>query len=341
MKAVTLVKAGNVEQAFEVREHPMPTMKPHQVLIKVEAFGLNFADVMARKGLYREAPPMPSIIGYDVVGVVEQAGEEADQNLVGKRVTALTRFGGYAEYVATNARAVAEVPADMPAGTATALATQYTTAYHSACEKMNLFPGDHVLVHAAAGGVGTALVQLAKWRGCIVYGTASKPEKLEYLKSIGVDHAINYRTTDYEAEARKLLGEKGRFDAIFNAVGGKSFKKDMRLLGSGGSICCFGAAERSSGKWGIFSTLNLVFSMGFIHPIFMMMRSKTVVGINMLKVADYQPEAILRSMKEVVKLTEAGVLKPHVGGEFSVNEVGKAHAFLEGRDSIGKVVVKW
>lgn len=340
MKALTLVKNGAPDSAFEMREHPKPEAKAGQVLIKVEASGLNFADVMARKGLYRECPPLPAIIGYDVAGVVEAVGEGGDASLVGKRVTAMTRFGGYAEYAVTQEAGVAEIPEGMSAATATALATQYCTAWHCACDKVNLFPGEHVLVQAAAGGVGQALVQLAKWKGCTVFGTASNPEKLEYLKEIGCDYPINYREKDYVQEIKKVLG-KQRLDAAFNAVAGDTIKKDMKLLSSGGSLVCFGAADRTDKKWGFFSNLNLVMKMGFTHPIFLMMRSKTIVGVNMLKVADYKPVALKRAMENVIQLTNEGVLKPKVGGEFDAKDVGKAHALLEGRKSMGKIALLW
>jgi NADPH:quinone reductase-like Zn-dependent oxidoreductase len=341
MKAVTLVRKGEADKAFEMREHPMPELQANEVMIKSEGFGLNFAEVMARRGLYREAPPMPCVIGYELVGTVESVGANVDQSWVGKRVVGFTRFGGYAEYVATDERAVVEIPAEMPIGEAVALAVQYCTAWYCACEKMNLFKGDHVLIHAAAGGVGTALVQIAKWKGCTVYGTASNPKKLEYLKSIGVDYPINYREKDYVTEVKRLLGDKKKVDATFNAVGGKTFKKDMKLLGKGGTIVCFGAADRSGRKGGFFANLSLVFNMGFQHPLFLMMRSQAIVGVNMLAIADHKPDMINHCIKSVVKLTEEGVLKPHVGGEFHVDEIGKAHAFLEGRQSIGKIVVKW
>ena len=208
MKAAVLVKTGNPQTAFELREVPEPQLKANQVLIKVEVSGLNFADVMARNGLYREAPPLPSIIGYDVVGRVEAQGADVPDGLVGKRVTALSRFGGYAEFVATDYRGLAVIPEEMDAAEAVALATQYCTAYYAGYEMVNLHPGDHVLVHAAAGGVGTALTQLCKLKGCVVIGTSGSKDKFDYLKRNGVDHIINYREQDYSVEIEKLFKGK-------------------------------------------------------------------------------------------------------------------------------------
>ena len=239
MKAAVLVKNGDANNSFEIQEIAKPKVGPGQVLIKVEAFGLNFADIMARQGNYQDCPPLPAVIGYDVVGEIAEIGTSVDHVKVGDRVTSMTRFGGYAEYALADYRACAKISKDYPAGKATALTTQYCTAYYCFNEQMNLHAGDKVLIHAAAGGVGTALVQMAKDRGCEIFGTAGSDAKLEYLKSIGVDHPINYRTQDFEVEVRKIAGEQG-IDAIFDPVGGKSVKKGLKLLGSGGRILLFG-----------------------------------------------------------------------------------------------------
>ena len=164
MKAAVLVRKGDPSRAFEIREVPDPKIKDGEVLIKVEGFGLNFADVMARLGLYADAPPMPSVLGYDVTGRVTAVAPDITHLQVGDRVTAMTRFGGYAEYVAAMGMGTARIAEDMPVGEATALTTQYCTAYYAAAEVVNLHEGDRVLIHSAAGGVGTALLQHAKYK---------------------------------------------------------------------------------------------------------------------------------------------------------------------------------
>jgi len=197
------------------------------------------------------------------------------------------------------------------------------------------------LVHAAAGGVGTALVQLLKLKGCEVFGNAGTEEKLNYLRTIGVDHPINYREKDFEDEIRAIIGKEGQLDATFNAVGGKTFKKDLKLLGPGGRAVAFGAADRSGRKGGFFANLKLLFSMGFHHPLFLMMGSKSIIGVNMLAIADHKPAHIKRALNRCVELVKEGKLKPTVGGEFHVNEIAKAHELLEKRSSIGKISVYW
>lgn len=339
MQALVLVRKGVPQQAFEMQQLPAPNVSQGQILITAEAFGLNFADVMARQGLYREAPPMPCVIGYEVVGEVTEVGSGVDSTLIGKRVAAFTRFGGYGKMVVTDARAVVPI-GNMDAGIALALTVQYCTAIHC-IEKINLIQGVSVLVHAAAGGVGTALTQLAKNKGAIIFGTVGSDEKAELAVTNGVDHVINYRTCDYVAAINKRTTNNEKLYATFNAVGGSTFKKDRALLGHGGTIVCFGAANRSGKSGGIFANLGLLFSMGFIHPLFLMMKSQSIVGVNMLQVADHYPALLQRYMQQAVEMEKQGEIKPHVGASFEVSQIAEAHELLESRKSTGKIVVKW
>lgn len=339
MKAVFLVNNGPAENAFEVREVPKPTPKAKEIIVKVEAFGLNYADVMARNGLYRECPPLPAVIGYEVVGIIDSVGTEMDSSLIGTRVVAFTRFGGYAEYAVTNDFGFAPVN-ELSNGAALSIATQYVTAYYMSRYVTNFFSGDRVLVHAGAGGVGTALIQLCKLKGCEVFATAGSQEKLDYMKSIGADHVINYREADYAASIDKILNGE-RLDATFNPIAGETFKKDFKLIGSGGRVLLFGGSARSGKKWGFFSTLNFVRKMGLMIPIGTMMRSKSVIGVNMLKIGDNRPKVLQKCMKDVAAMIQAGELKPHIGGEFNVDQIAEAHRLLESRNSIGKIIVSW
>ncbi|MDX2001543.1 MAG: zinc-binding dehydrogenase [Chitinophagales bacterium] len=340
MKAIYLVKNGKPEEAFQIREKEKPVPAAGQVLIKTEAFGLNFADVMARLGLYQDCPPLPAVIGYEVVGTVESIGPSVTQAKVGERVVAFTRFGGYATHAITDERAVAAIPPEMDAGVACALATQYSTAYFAAEECVKLHEGDKVLIHAAAGGVGTALIQLAKLRGCTIFGTAGSAEKMEYLREQGVQYPINYRTTGFASEIKKL-GFSKQLDAIFDPVGGKSVKQGIDLLNAGGRMVCYGASEMTDAKGNPFKMLQIALGFGLWSPIPMMMRSFSIIGINMLRIADHRPETLQRCLKEVVALTHAGKLQPTVGASYSADNIAGAHAFLASRQSIGKVVVKW
>lgn len=340
MKAIFLVKNGDADTAFEIRETDIPTPAAGEVTIKVEGSGLNFADVMARRGIYGDAPPLPSILGYDVVGRIHEVGEGVSDLAVGQRVMAMTRFGGYAEYVKTMALGVAPIGENIGIGEATALVTQYCTAYFSAYQCITLHKGDHVLIHAAAGGVGTALVQMAKQEGCIVYGTAS-PQKHDYLREQGVDFPIDYRSLDFEEEIKKIRGEEG-LDVVFDNVGGKSFKKGMRLLAKGGRIVAYGAAaQNNNGKVGTLRTIRVALGFGFYSPIALLMKSQGMIGVNMLRIADNRPHLLKHCLVAVAKMTDEGILRPTVGGIFKAEKISEAHTFLESRKSIGKIVIDW
>ncbi len=337
MRAQTLVKFGAPEKAFEIREHEIPTAGEGEVLVKVEGFGLNFADIMARKGLYQDCPPKPAVIGYDVVGEVAAIGAGVDHVSVGDRVSALTRFGGYAEYAITTKEAVAPIPKDMSLGVGLALATQYCTAYFCAEEMIQLHEGDHVLIHAAAGGVGTALVQWAKHRNCVIFGTASE-SKFEHIKKQGVHHPINYREKDFYSEIKAKIGERG-LDVVFDAIGGKTFKKGWKLLGSGGRIVGFGASDLTGSKTP-FGKLGTVLGFGLWHPVQLLTSSKSMLGVNMLRIADDRPASFQRVFRKVIEHTESGVFAPVASQEFAFEDLPKAHDFLESRKSIGKVSVR-
>ncbi|MEO0469370.1 MAG: zinc-binding dehydrogenase [Bacteroidota bacterium] len=339
MRAAFLIKNGSADQAFEIRETPQPMPSTGEVLVKVDAFGLNFADVMARLGLYPAAPPIPAILGYDVVGRIESVGSGVNHLAVGQRVMALTRFGGYAEYAITDARAAVAIPDEMHPGEAVALATQAGTAYYMAEMATRLFEGDHVLIHAAAGGVGTALVQLAKARGCVLYGTAGSAEKLAMLTDMGVHHPINYREKDFATEIERITNGKG-VDIIFDPVGGTSVKKGFKLLRPGGKIFCFGASAQTNTR-NIFGRLRVLWRFGLYHPIQFLLKSRAMIGVNMLTIADERPEVLQRALEGAVQAHADGILKPIVGGDFSAEKIGEAHAFLESRQSRGKIVLRW
>jgi NADPH:quinone reductase-like Zn-dependent oxidoreductase len=340
MRTIAIARYGSPGAAFEFRDLPAPEPQPGQVLIKVDAFGLNFADVMARKGLYQEAPKPPFVPGYEVVGRIEKLGAGTTDFTVGQCVVAFTRFGGYAEYACTPATAVVDIPENMSHVVAAALATQYCTAYHAACEATNLFPGERVLVHAAAGGVGTALVQLSKLKGCEVFGTAGSNEKLDYLKRIGVDHPINYRTSDFVDVVRKQLhGEP--LDVVFDSLGGKNYRRSKSLLGPGGRIVSYGVAESIGKGSGTWNMLKAVLNFGFTHPVSLIMKSQAAIGVNMLQIADHKPEVLQRCLQNVVQLAKDGKLAPQSGAVFRADQIAEAHALLEGRISVGKIVMEW
>ena len=339
MKAAVLVKKGSAKEALKIQEIPDVHPTAEEVRIRVECFGLNYADVMARLGLYDAAPKLPAVVGYEVVGIIDEVGSEVSKDLVGKRVVAFTRFGGYAEFAVTPADACAEIGA-MNAAEACAIAVQYATAYYMSWDAINLYEGDKVMIHAGAGGVGTALIQLCKLKGCEIFANAGSDDKLHYMSSQGADHVMNYRKSDYANEISKR-SQNIKLQATFNPIAGSTFRKDLKLLGAGGKLLLFGGSERSGKKWGLLSSLNFMRKMGLMIPIGLVMSSKSVLGVNMLNIGDQQPKVLKRCMSEVIKLVKEDKIKPHVGAEFKANQIAEAHAFLESRDSIGKIVVYW
>lgn len=340
MKAAFLVRHGSADQAFEIKETEIPQPAQGEVLIKSEVFGLNFAEIPMRYGMYKEAPPLPFVPGYDMVGRVEAVGEGVDNQWIGKRVSAMARFGTYAEYCATPEIGIGEIPEDMDAAKASAIGVQYTTAYYSAIHCMNLLPGEKVLIHAGAGGVGSALIQLCKWKGCEIFTTVGSAEKATRARELGADHVINYREEDYEQAIKKILGGK-RMEATFNAIGGSTFKKDFRLLGSAGRLVLFGAADLMGRKGGKLATMGLLWRMGIIMPIMLMAKSRSLIGVNILKVADHHPLIINHCFEQLIKLQKEGIIDPMVGGEFPIEDLAKAHDMLEKRKTMGKLVVRW
>lgn len=224
MQQLTITRYGEAGEAFQLLESRELKPQDFQVLVRVEGFGLNYADVMARNGLYKEAPKIPFVPGYEVVGTVVKTGSQVPEETMGKRVIAFTRFGGYADFALADYRAIAQVPEEMPGGEACALATQYCTAYYMTHYLSSLHKGEVALIHASAGGVGTALTQLCHLQGVRVVGLCSSSQKMDYLKKIGVDFPINYRAVDYSTEIEKQFGER-KMNLIFNTVAGKSFKK--------------------------------------------------------------------------------------------------------------------
>jgi NADPH:quinone reductase-like Zn-dependent oxidoreductase len=338
-QAFVLTQKGPADKAFSLQTVTLPELQPKQLLIEVEAFGLNYADVMARLGLYREAPPLPCVLGYEVVGTVTAAGTTASQELVGQRVVAFCRFGGYAQHVITEEHAAVAIE-EMDAAKALALATQFVTAHYMVERSANVQAGERVLVHAAAGGVGTALIQLCKRKNAWVCAKIGSRSKEQVVRQLGADEVVVYSEQPYVETVNRWLGND-RLDVSFNPVGGSTFKQDMSLLGTGGRAVLFGGSERSGKKWGILSTLHFVWKMGFMIPIGLMMRSKSVIGVNMLKIADFKPEVLRSCLLEVVRLAKNNEIQPIIGDRFTELNFTDAHRQLENGTTIGKLVVFW
>jgi NADPH:quinone reductase-like Zn-dependent oxidoreductase len=335
MKALYIYKNSSPADSFQWRPLSKPDLKPNEVWIKTSAFGINYADIMARQGLYREAPLLPFVPGYEVVGEVIDAGIEA-VNWKGKRVLAFTRFGGYATHALSQTSTLVALENNTTDHVALALATQYATAFYATQYLQPVRPHETVLIQAAAGGVGIALQQLCKLAGAHTIGLCSSQEKIDFCLAQGYDEVYNYNDPSY-LQLLKQKYPKG-IDVLFNSLAGTSFKTEKKLLAFGGRIILFGGAARSGMKGGLLASLKMVWQMGFIIPIGQMMTSKSLIGINMLKIADNHPHIIQYCMQKVYNLYLDKKISPYVAKVFDANEIAKAHELIESRKSMGKVV---
>lgn len=334
MKGLFITKFDNPEKAFEWREIDLKIKDSDDVLIEVESFGINYADIMARQGLYGEAPELPFIPGYEVVGTVIETGKDA-QHLLHKRVVGFTRFGGYATHAITKITAIYEIDKEFNSNDALALATQYATAYYATNYTQTVRKDEKVLIQASAGGVGIALNQICKLAGATTIGLCGSQDKIDFCKQQGFDHVLNYNTDDYLQNITDLYPEG--LDVCFNSLAGKSFKKDKNLLNHTGRMVLYGGASRSGMKGGTLASLKMVWQMGLIIPIGFMMGSKTLIGINMLKVADHKPNIIKHCLEQVFKLYKDQKISPIIQNTYHIDQLNDAHKLIEDRKSIGKV----
>jgi synaptic vesicle membrane protein VAT-1 len=341
MKAVVIARHGPPE-VLEVQERPDPPVGPGQVRITVRAAGINFADLLARSGVYPDAPPPPCVVGYEVAGEIESVGEGVDGLTAGDRVLAPTRFGGQAERVTVDADRTIPLPEDLSFEEGAAFPVNYATAYAALVLMAGAREDERVLIHAAAGGVGTAAVQLAKARGCEVYGTASA-SKHEALRAHGVDHPIDYRSRDYEAEVRRLTGGEG-IDVALDALGPKSFRKDYRLLRQGGRLVMYGFSESDSAGGrnigALAKTLGLMpfATVPWWRSLALMNENKGIFGLNMLKWWDREG-GLERVVEPLRAELESGALRPVVAESFPFERAAEAHRYIADRRNVGKVVL--
>jgi NADPH:quinone reductase-like Zn-dependent oxidoreductase len=336
MRAVVTTRNGDVN-VMKVETRPDPIPAKGEVLVRVKASGLNFADILARQGLYPDGPRKPCIMGYEVSGIVEAAGEGVDQSLIGKPVIAMTRFGGQAELVAVSAMQVFEKPDQLSFEQGAAIPVNYLTAWALLVTMGGLQKGEAVLIHNAGGGVGLAALDIAKHIGAKTYGTAS-PSKHEFLKARGLDHAIDYRGQDWLPVLIDLTQGRG-VELAIDPLGGASWKKTYRALRTTGRMGVFGMSTASaSGLRGKLRAMKALVQTPRFHPLALMNRNKGVFGLNLghmwgegEKVASWT-QGIMRGVAE-------GWIEPHVDRAFPFDQVAAAHAYIEARKNIGKVVL--
>jgi NADPH:quinone reductase-like Zn-dependent oxidoreductase len=331
MRAVIITRHGD-PSVLEVQERPDPRPAAGQVRVAVRAAGVNFADTLARVGLYEDAPDPPCVVGYEVAGEIAEVGDGVDPGRVGERVMAGTRFGGYAEQVVVGAADAIALPDALSFEQGAAIPVAYATAWAALVGFGSLRAGERVLIHAAAGGVGIAALQLARSAGAEVHGTAS-PGKHARLAELGIDRAVDYRQDGWW---RGL----GPYDVILDAIGGASFRRSYDLLRAGGRLVAYGASSVQEGETRslrralpqaarMFRGFNLIRQMG---------ESKAVIGLNMLRLWDDRGTLEPWTAPLAGALAD-GTVRPVVHEAVPFERAADAHRILAARQNVGKVVL--
>jgi NADPH:quinone reductase-like Zn-dependent oxidoreductase len=342
VRAVVLTRHGPPD-VLQVEERPDPPVGPGEVRVAVKAAGINFADTLARIGLYPDAPKVPCVVGYEVAGEIESVGDGVELHRVGDRVIAATRFNGQAELVTVPAENAFPLPKKLSFEEGAAFPINYATAYAALVIMGGLKQGERVLIHAAAGGVGISATQVAKGIGAEIFGTASG-SKHDAIREQGVEHPIDYRTLDFEDEVRKITGGEG-VDVIMDALGPTSFRKDYRLLRQGGRLIMYGLSEVQSGSGkrdipaALWSLARMpLATMPWWKSLGVMNENKGVFGLNMLHWWDREGN-FDRVIEPLLEALDKGDLKPVVAEAFPFDRAPEAHRMIEERRNVGKVVL--
>lgn len=332
MRAVVITKHGD-PSVLQVQERPDPPLQPGHVRIEVAAAGVNFADTMARTGMYPDAPKPPMVVGYEVAGTVTEVAPDVEGIESGTRVMAGTRFGGYVSQIVVPASLVVPLPDHLTFEQGAAIPVNYATAWAALLGYGSLRAGEAVLIQAAAGGVGTAATQIAKRHGAEVHGTAS-PGKHDAIRANGVDVAHDYTRPGWDNELN------ARFDVILDAIGGSSFKRSYRMLRTGGRLVAFGASAVQQGERRNLlkaARAGLPMLRGF-DLIRQMSDSKAVIGLNMLRLWD--DRGTLEPWTDpLTALMDDGTIRPLVSDAIPFDRAADAHRIIAERRNVGKVVL--
>lgn len=322
MKAIQVQRTGGPE-VLELTQLPVPSPKPNEVLLKVQAVGINFADMLYVAGEYLVRTRVPMIPGMEFAGIVEELGSEVQGLQKGQMVAALGGSGAFAEYATVNSRAVIPVPPNMTAAEAAAFPVSYYTAYFSLVTQGQAKSGEWVLVQAAAGALGTALIQMAKALNLRVIALASSEEKLELCRSLGADVTLLNTRDDLVDQVKKATDGKGA-DLIMEVVGGPKFEQSLQMLSYRGRLLVIGSASREIAQ---------------MHPVVLMKGNQSVMGVWL---TPFMGDAALMQEASafMAPLVASGKVKPVVGERFSLEQARQAFEFIQSRKNTGKVVLE-
>ncbi|HWN10741.1 MAG TPA: medium chain dehydrogenase/reductase family protein [Pyrinomonadaceae bacterium] len=336
MRQVVTTRNGGVE-VLKVEQAPDPTAAKGEVVVRVKAAGLNFADIMARQGLYPDGPPKPCVMGYEVAGVIESVGEGVDQTFVGRPVVAMTRFKGQAEMISVGVGQIFEKPESLSFEEAAAVPVNYLTAYALLVVMGGLRQGESVLIHNAGGGVGLAALEVAKHIGATTYGTAS-PGKHEFLRQRGLDHPIDYRNQDWLPVLKELTQGRG-VELVIDPIGGSHWKKSYAALRTTGRLGMFGVSTASAnGLRGKLKLVKAALQMPKFHPLGLLNKNRGVFGMNLGHMW-HEQDKVSEWVQAILAGVTDGWIRPYVDKTFSFDEAGAAHTYIESRKNTGKVVL--
>lgn len=328
VQTIEITKYGMAKD-LELKQHQISEeIGDDEVMIEVRYSGINFADIVMRLGMYRDAPPKPFVPGYEVSGIVKKVGAKVERFKVGEEVMAGTRFGGYASHVVLPHWQVLKVNNGLSLKEASSVPVNFLTAYIALHEFARVREGDKVLIDCATGGVGVYAIQMAKAAGADVVGLTSSKSKIDFIKELG---ARAYTHEEFEANPER------DFNFILNSRGGKSLKYQFKILAMSGQLCCIGLqAAIRDGKSSFYEKVKSIIQTPWYPLLLLVMNSKSVSGFNALKYFDDD-----KWLKKHLQNIENSPFKPHVGAVFSANDVAKAHEFLEQKKAKGKVVLEW
>lgn len=322
MKAI-VCKTLSGPDGLELQEIPSPEPGPGDVKIRVRACGLNFADSLIIQGLYQEKPSLPFVPGSEVAGEITAVGEAVTQFKVGDRVAGLCGTGGFAEEVVTSALTVLPLPAEMDFTAGAAFTIAYGTSHLALWHRAKLQPGEVLLVHGAAGGVGLTAVELGKVMGATVIATASTSQKLALAQQAGADYLINYREEDFRSRVKEITKGKGA-DVIYDPVGGDVFTQSMRCIAWEGRLLVIGFASGEIPTTAVNLTL---------------VKNCSIVGVYWGAYAQKNPAILLQSLATLGQWYSQGKINPHVSQTFPLEQAADAIQVLMNRQALGKVVV--
>lgn len=336
MRQVFIPRHGPPD-VLELREAPVPAPGEGEIRVRVRAAGVNFSDILARLGLYPDAPKPPFVVGYEVAGVIEAVGRAVSGLHEGDRVVALTRFGGYADAVVVPAEQAFRFPDRLSDAEAAAVPVNYLTSALGLYRMAALSPGETVLINNAGGGVGIAATQLARLRRAVVLGTASAP-KHAALRSFGVEHPIDYRTADVARSVREITRGRG-VDVALDPLGGQSFVTSYRMLAPLGRLIVFGLSAAAPGeRRSLFRAFSAWLATPKFDPMSLINRNRGVFGLHLGHLWT-ERAALVPLMDLLLGELGAGRLSPVVARTFPLERAADAHRFIQARQNIGKVVL--